>query len=314
MVPPPPIAALAGGALLCYALASLIVRHTPALRRRRLHARLAGRHVWITGASQGLGLAIARAALAAGARVTLTSRSAARLSAAAAGLGGAASRVVLAPADVGAAGGGEAVRAAHAAGVAVHGPVDVAVANAGVNHGGRVFEALGDAEVEAVVATNLVGVARVFAAVLPGMRARRGGVAVAVGSLAGYRGVPGASVYGASKAGVAALVESVNVELCGSGVRAAVVCPGFVDTPAIAALGHAKPLMMSADAAAEVVLDAAACGRRHTGCPWLMEQVVMRLARAVPSPAYDWILHFTGDHRRAADGAGRGGGGGGKCE
>jgi hypothetical protein len=74
-------------------------------------------------------------------------------------------------------------------------------------------------------------------------------------------------------------------------------CPGFVDTPAIAGLDHAKPLLLSADAAAELVLDAVVCRTRHVGFPWLMDAVVMRFAHAVPSPAYEWILHFTGDHR-----------------
>lgn len=291
---PPPAAAAA--ALLVLLLRLLLRR---AFRARRVDAALRGAHVWVTGGSQGLGLALAARSLAAGARgVTLSARDAGRLAAAAASLRGG-ERVALAPADV-AAGGGDAVRRAHAEAVARFGPVDVAVANAGVNHGGRVFEDVGWEEAERVVATNLGGVVRVFMAALPGMRARGKGVLCAVGSLAGYRGVPGASVYGASKAGVSALCESLNVELVATGVTVVCACPGFVDTPAIAGLTHAKPLMLSAEAAAEQVLDAVARRQRHVGFPVLMELVVMPFARALPSPLYEWVLHLAGAHQASS--------------
>lgn len=271
-----------------------LLNSLPLLRRRRLSAYLLDKHLWVTGASQGLGLAIAKCAASHGARVTLTARSPARLAAAARAVGApAVARWVAA--DVGARGGD--LRAAYAEVEAGHGAVDVVVANAGVNNGGRPFEMVGDEEAERVVNTNLVGVVRCFKRALPGMCERRRGVLCAVSSLVAYRGLPGASVYGASKAGVSAFCQSLGVELVASGVGVVCVHPGFVETPAIEGLEHPKPCLVSAEEGAEAVLDAIACGRRHLGFPWLMENVVMRFSTAVPSPLYEWILHFTGDHR-----------------
>jgi NAD(P)-dependent dehydrogenase (short-subunit alcohol dehydrogenase family) len=264
----------------------------PSLRRRRVRNALYGRHVWITGGSQGLGFSIALFAFRAGARVTISSRSSRRLADAAGAIDSSVRHVV---ADVG--GRGAALRAAFASVEAGHGPVDIVVANAGVNHGGRPFVDLADEEIESIIATNLLGVARTFACVIPGMLRRGDGVLCAVSSLAAYRGVPGASVYGASKAGVTAVCQSLAVELVGTGIAVSCAHPGFVDTPAITDLDHPKPFQMSADHAAELVLDGIARRVNHVGFPWLMENVVTRFSRALPCFLYNWILHYTADHR-----------------
>jgi NAD(P)-dependent dehydrogenase (short-subunit alcohol dehydrogenase family) len=273
-------------------LARVLYLSIPSIRRRRIRRALRGKHVWVTGGSQGLGFSIALCAFRAGARVTLTSRSPRRLADAAGAID---SSVLYVTADVGA--DRATLRAAFAQVEEGHGPVDVVVANAGINHAGRPFIALDDDEIEAVLATNLLGVVRTFACALPAMVSRRDGVLCAVSSLAAYRGVPGASVYGASKAGVTTLCQSLAVELIGTGVAVSCAHPGFVDTPAIADLDHAKPFQMSADHAAEIVLDAIARRVCHVGFPWIMENVVLRFSRALPSPLYDWIMHFAGDHR-----------------
>jgi NAD(P)-dependent dehydrogenase (short-subunit alcohol dehydrogenase family) len=287
-------AADAAAMLFVIAVLLFAFRARPAARSARRAAFLSGRHVWVTGGSQGLGLSIARLAAECGARVTITSRSAPSLEAAAVSLG---SGVRAVAADVSLPGdGGEGLRVAFARVEAGHGPIDVVIANAGVNHGGRPFVLLSDDDIERVVATNLLGTAWTFARCLPSMRERGTGVLCAVSSLAAYRGVPGASVYGGSKAGVTSLCQSLACELVGSGVRVCCVHPGFVETPAIADLDHAKPLLMTADAAAATVLDAVVTGRQHSGFPFLMEHVVLRFARAVPSPLYEWLLHMTGQH------------------
>lgn len=121
----------------------------------------------------------------------------------------------------------------------------------------------------------------------------RGSVCV-VSSLAAYRGVPGASVYGASKAAVSALAESVNIELLAAkrDLRVVAVHPGFISTPAIANLTHPKPLLLSSPQAAELILDAIACNQRHYGFPWLMEHIVARFQQVLPSPLYEYLMQF----------------------
>lgn len=265
-------------------------------RAARIRAALRNRHVWVVGASRGLGRALALRAASAGACVSITARRAAALEEVAASIkaaGGTVGAVV--PADVST--GWAECRAALAAVERDAGEVDVLVANAGVNHGGRVFTRLGDDEVDRVVGTNLLGVVRLFRVALPGMLARpRRCVLCCVSSLAGYRGVPGGSVYGATKAAVTTLCQSLNVELVATDVSVVAVHPGFVDTPAIRGLDHPKPFLVSEERAAELVLDAIVCRRRHYGFPWPMEHIVLRFSRLVPSPLYEWILHLTGDH------------------
>jgi 3-dehydrosphinganine reductase len=156
-------------------LARVLYLSIPSIRRRRIRRALRGKHVWVTGGSQGLGFSIALCAFRAGARVTLTSRSPRRLADAAGAID---SSVLYVAADVGA--DRATLRAAFAQVEEGHGPVDVVVANAGINHAGRPFIALDDDEIEAVLATNLLGVVRTFACALPAMLSRRDGVLCAV--------------------------------------------------------------------------------------------------------------------------------------
>jgi NAD(P)-dependent dehydrogenase (short-subunit alcohol dehydrogenase family) len=288
----------------CLYISARIFLALPYMRRRRIRRALSGKHVWITGGSQGLGFSIALIAFRAGALVTITGRSSRRLEEAAGAIDGSVRCVT---ADVG--GDAQAFRAAYARVTAPrghghghgHGPVDVAIANAGINHAGRPFQSLTDGEIENVLATNLLGVARMFACVLPSMRSHGHGALCAVSSLAAYRGLPGTSIYGASKAGVTSLCQSLAVELVRTGVSVTCVHPGFVDTPAIAGLDHSKPFQMAPDDAAELVLDAIACRATSTGFPWIMAQVVMRLSCAMPSPLYEWVLHLGSSASRAND-------------
>lgn len=183
-----------------------------------------GRHVAVTGASSGIGEAIARAFAAKGDRVTLVARRRERLEALAAELGGAA---FVAPADM-------ADRDASvgwiAAAEAAHGPIDVAVLNAGIQY---VEPALGvdDAREEAIFAVNLAAPLRIARRVVPPMVARGAGAVVVVASVAGLVNTPGMAHYNASKAGVAAWFETLRDELRGTGVHVCTVYPGPVATP-----------------------------------------------------------------------------------
>lgn len=270
----------------CTVLFALYRFYRRLTRASRLRRHFKDRHVWVVGASQGLGRALCIRLHNLGARLTISSRSVPRLEKVSAECG---SCHVL-PLDVAA---GSAVIQKAWLDATRANPVECLIANAGVNHKGRKFAQLDPAEIDAVLDTNIRGIAHLFhSAITNGMRA---GTLCAVSSLAAYRGVPGASVYGASKSALTALCQSLNVELLADrrGLRVVAVHPGFVDTPAIRGLDHPKPLLLTEEQAAELILDAIATGQRHFGFPWLMEHVVTRFSRALPSPLYDYLMHYT---------------------
>jgi short-subunit dehydrogenase len=126
------------------------------------------------------------------------------------------------------------------------GPIDLLVANAGVAGG----------EVEAVMRVNFLGVVHAIDAVLPTMLARGRGHLVGVSSLAAYKGLPGSAAYSASKAAVNAYLEGLRIELRPRGVAVTCVCPGFVRTEMTADKTHPMPFLMDADRAARRIVSA----------------------------------------------------------
>lgn len=173
-----------------------------------------------------------------------------------------------------------------------NGPVDVLIACAGINHEERWFGGWG-AKADQVIDVNFRGVVHLFEACLESMKERKSGVLCAISSLSAYRGVPGASVYGATKAALTSFCQSLNVELCTSGVQVTCIHPGFVDTEAIEHLDHYKPFIVSADKAAKSILYAIRSGQKHYGFPWIMENIVMKFSALVPSPLYEHLLYHT---------------------
>jgi NAD(P)-dependent dehydrogenase (short-subunit alcohol dehydrogenase family) len=116
---------------------------------------------------------------------------------------------------------------------------------------------------------------------------------VLISSLAAYRALPGGALYGATKAALNYLAESLRIELQllhNHAVHLTTVCPGFVDTPAIAGQRHWKPFCQSPEAAAEHIIQALLGEREHYGFPWIMEQVVMPIARILPTSMYRWLM------------------------
>jgi len=181
-----------------------------------------GKVVLITGASAGIGRALAREAAAAGARVVLAARRAVRLTALADELGR--ERALAVPCDVTVDADLErAVAAAH-----TFGPVDVLVANAGFGVGGD-LEELTVADYQRQLDTNVLGVIRSVRAALADLRRTRGVVGV-VGSANGYLALPGHSAYCTSKFAVRGLTESLRAELAGQGIHVTHLAPGFVAT------------------------------------------------------------------------------------
>jgi ribitol 2-dehydrogenase len=175
----------------------------------------------VTGASSGIGLAIARSLSSEGAHVLLTARSRNRLESAAAVLPG--TSTVL-PADVSSAG---AARTVVGTALQEHGRLDVLVANAGIYVQGRVWE--NDVEdIAQLIGTNVTGVMSFVHAALPAMIERGTGDVVVTSSVSGHQAIPWEPVYSASKHALQSFVHGVRQQLIGTGVRIMSVAPGVV--------------------------------------------------------------------------------------
>ena len=198
-----------------------------------------GRRYWLVGASEGLGRALAHRMAGAGAELVLSARNADRLAELAGELPGA--RPV--PVDVADA---ASVRAAAEAA----GPVDGLVWLAGVYWPMRAQD-WDAARAEAMCDVNFTGCVRVLGQVLPGMVARGAGHVVLTGSLSGFRGLPGAVGYGASKAAVMSLAETLRADLKGSGVEVQLANPGFIRTRLTAKNEFRMPFLMEPEEAAD---------------------------------------------------------------
>jgi NAD(P)-dependent dehydrogenase (short-subunit alcohol dehydrogenase family) len=201
------------------------------------------RSALVTGGSSGIGLAIARLLREEGFELTMASRTAAKVEAAAAELG-----AYAVTADVASEEDCERLVAAHAQ---RFGGLDVLVNSAGVGVGGQIEE-LSTKQWDLQIGVNLRGLFLVTRAAIPLLRASRG-LVVNVASLAGTIPAPGLAAYGAAKAGVISLTRSLNAELDADGVRATAICPGYVDTPMAAWAGIPSNEMIQPDDCAEIV-------------------------------------------------------------
>lgn len=199
--------------------------------------------VWITGAGSGIGAALAQRLAAKGDDVVASGRRPQPLAALAALYPG---RIRPMPVDV-------TDRDAVVRTVEAMGAVDMAILCAG-DHRPTPAQAFDAETVRHLLEVNLMGTVHCVEALLPAMLARRRGHLVLVASVAGYRGLPTAAGYSASKAAVIALAESLRLDLADSGVRVTLVNPGFVDTPLTQRNSFAMPDIISPAAAADHVL------------------------------------------------------------
>lgn len=170
--------------------------------------------------------------------------------------------------------------------VARAGVPDIVIANAGISRGTLTDIADDLAAFRSVFDTNVLGVIHAFHPFVASMRERRRGALVGVASVAGFRGLPGSGAYSASKAAVITYLESLRVELAGSGVSVLTICPGYIATPMTARNPYRMPFLLDADAAAERIAGAIARRKRFYVLPWQMA-LVGRLLRLLPRPVYD---------------------------
>lgn len=203
--------------------------------------------VWITGASSGIGRALALEMAGDGWQVIASARRAEALEE----LAGASSegRITALPVDVTDA---AATRAALERVEAEAGPVDCAVLAAGT-HIPTLAEEFEPEDFRTLMEVNFMGVVNAAAAVLPGFRARRAGHLVVVSSVAGYRGLPTAAGYGATKAALINFTEAMKFDLDRWGVKTQLVCPGFVRTPLTDRNTFAMPHLMEVEDAARAL-------------------------------------------------------------
>jgi NAD(P)-dependent dehydrogenase (short-subunit alcohol dehydrogenase family) len=166
------------------------------------------------------------------------------------------------------------------------GAPDLVVANAGIN-GPTYTGVAGDAaDFERILRTNVVAMFDTFAPFVDAMRARGSGSLAGVASVAGIRGFPSLGGYCASKAAVIAYLESLRLELRGSGVRVSTIVPGYVRTPMTAPNPYRMPFLIDADVFARRAADAIERGRPFAVVPWQMGWVA-RLLRVLPDRVFD---------------------------
>jgi NAD(P)-dependent dehydrogenase (short-subunit alcohol dehydrogenase family) len=236
--------------------------------------------VFITGASSGLGAALARHYGEQGAQLGLAGRRLEGLQAAATGLD-----ARLYQADVRDA---AAMQAAAAAFVNDVGAPDIVIAAAGISVGTLTEEALDAPVFRAVMDANVLGLVHTFQPFIAGMQPR-GGVLCAISSVAGVRGLPGGGAYSASKAAATVYLEALRLELKARGIAVVTVAPGYIDTPMTQVNPYAMPFKMSAETAANKVSRCIERRRAYTVIPWQMAWAA-RVLKWLPIPVYDSLF------------------------
>ena len=239
--------------------------------------------VFLTGASSGIGAALAREYARRGAQLGLFARRADALAALAQSLH---PPPALYAGDVRDA---SALSAAAEDFISRFGMPDVVIANAGISRGTLTDHPEDNAVFKAILDTNVLGMMHTFQPFVSRMRGARMGTLVGIASVAGFRGLPGAGAYSASKAAAIRYLESLRVELRGSGVSVVTICPGFVDTPMTAGNPYRMPFLLPADEAARRIVRAIARRRPFYVLPWPMAWLG-RLLSVVPRPLYDRML------------------------
>lgn len=239
----------------------------------------------ITGASGGIGEALARKLASRGVKVALTARREDRLRTIAEEIEAAGGEAKIYPADL------SLPQAASEVSLRADedlGGLDLVIANAGMGTTAWAGK-LGYKQCGPTIDLNVSGAVATLTALLPRMIERRRGHLVGISSLAGYRGMPRSAVYSASKAFLAVFLESLRIDLRGTGVVVTDVRPGFVRTPLTDANPFPMPFILEVDDAAERILRGIDREEAIVAFPWQLATLV-RLSRLVPAGIYDRFM------------------------
>jgi short-subunit dehydrogenase len=242
--------------------------------------------VFITGASSGIGQALAGQFYAKGYSLALVARRTQEIAQWAAQQGLAADRFRVYQADVSDI---DSIVAAGQACIAQQGLPDVVVANAGISVG---MDTAVRSDLDVMVqtfATNNIGLTATFHPFVEAMCQRGSGTLVGIGSVAGIRGLPGHGAYCASKAAVISYCESLRGELRDAGIRVVTVCPGYIDTPLTRKNRYAMPFLMQPEDFAARAYACIVQGASYRVIPWQMGWVAKAL-RGLPNFLFDKIL------------------------
>jgi len=241
------------------------------------------RSILITGASSGIGQALAIAYARQGMRLCLTGRDAARLEEVATRC-----RARGATADTATVNVTEAHFAEVVTGWDEAKPIDLVIANAGIS-GGSGGGGESEAQFRQIMATNLDGTFNTVNPLLPRFIARRRGQIALMSSMAGFRGMPNAPAYSTSKMAVRAYGEALRPLLAKDGVEVSTIFPGFIKTPLTDVNNFPMPFLIDAETAAQYILRGLAANRARIAFPWQMH-LLARFMAALPLALGDFIL------------------------
>jgi len=257
----------------------------------------AGPLVFITGASSGIGQALAARYHAAGWRLALVARRTELVAEWAQAQGFAAESWRVYAADVSDI---DSIVAAGERCLAELGLPDVVIANAGISVGMDTAHREDLDVLRETLATNNIGLAATFHPFVEPMRTRRSGTLVGIASVAAIRGLPGHGAYCASKAGVVAYCESLRGECRGAGVRVVTLLPGYIDTPLTARNRYPMPFLLQPAEFAEHAFRAISAGVSYRVIPWQMG-VAAKLLRVLPNALFDRLFSGRGRKQRRGE-------------
>jgi len=242
------------------------------------------RAILITGASSGIGEALAKAYAGAGIALALTGRDGMRLEACASACRSRGARILAETVDAA----DSLAMERFVAAAEAHAPLELVIANAGVS-AGTGFTGESAEQVRAIFAANVDGVLNTVLPVLSILRSRRRGQVALMSSLASFRGFPGAPAYCGSKAAVRVWGEGLRPFLAREGVEVSVICPGFVTTRMTEDNRYPMPFLMDADLAARIIMRGLAANRGRISFPWPM-RLASWIVAALPIALTDSML------------------------
>lgn len=169
-----------------------------------------------------------------------------------------------------------------------YGTPDIVIANAGVSSGTMTAQAEDTATFQAIMEINVLGLVHTFQPFITTMQQIKQGQLVGIASVAGVRGLPGAGAYSASKAAAIAYLESLRVEMSHHNISVTTIAPGYIRTPMTNINTYSMPFLMDVEIAASKFVDAIERQRRFVVIPWQMGWVA-RLMRILPPAIWDWL-------------------------